>query len=40
MIYPRFCSDGMSDFLYTQQVKMVYKGKTYKGCGERLHPAH
>jgi uncharacterized membrane protein len=35
-VYPFFCSDGMSDFLYTQKVKVLYKGQTYSGCGERL----
>lgn len=39
-VYPFFCSDGMSDFLYTRRVKMVYKGKTYHGCGEMLRQAH
>jgi uncharacterized membrane protein len=35
-LYPRFCNDGMSDFLYTKRVKLVYKGQTYQGCGERF----
>lgn len=39
-VYPAFCSDGMSDFLYTQKLKLVYKGQTYKGCGELLRPVH
>jgi uncharacterized membrane protein len=39
-IYPLFCSDGMSDFLYTQKIKLVYKGQTYTGCGERLRRAN
>lgn len=38
VVYPRFCSDGMSDFLYTQKLKLVYKGQTYKGCGEVFRP--
>lgn len=35
-IYPYFCTDGMSDFLYSQKVKLVYRGQVYKGCGEVL----
>lgn len=33
VIYQRFCSDGMSDYTYDQQVKVVYKGRVYQGCG-------
>lgn len=40
VVYPLFCSDGMSDFLYTRRLKVVYKGQTYKGCGEMLTAAH
>jgi uncharacterized membrane protein len=39
-VYPLFCSDGMSDFLYTQRIRMVYKGQTYKGCGEKLRSSY
>lgn len=39
-VYPLFCSDGMSDFLYTQKVRMVYKGQTYIGCGEKLRSSN
>jgi uncharacterized membrane protein len=28
-----FCSDGMSDFTYSNKVTVYYKGKTYQGCG-------
>lgn len=35
-VYPYFCNDGMSDFVYTQKLKLEYKGKTYTGCGEVL----
>lgn len=35
-LYPRFCNDGMSDFVYTQKLKLQYKNKTYNGCGELL----
>lgn len=33
IVYPFFCSDGMSDFTYTNKVKIIYKGQLYKGCG-------
>ncbi len=33
-VYPQFCSDGMSDFIYTRKVKLTIKGQTYRGCGE------
>lgn len=33
VVYHRFCSDGMSDFAYDQQVKVVYNSTVYKGCG-------
>ncbi len=33
IIYPQFCSDGMSDFLYQYKVAVSFKGSTYKGCG-------
>ena len=39
-VYPIFCNDGMSDFLYTQKFKVVYKGQTYSGCGEVLRTVH
>ena len=32
-VHPYFCSDGMSDFIYTNKVTVNYKGKTYQGCG-------
>jgi uncharacterized membrane protein len=32
-VYPYFCSDGMSDFIYTNKVMVQHKGKTYQGCG-------
>ena len=38
-VYPLFCSDGMSDFLYTKKIKLTYKGQTYQGCGERFRSA-
>ena len=36
IIYPQFCSDGMSDFLYQYKVVVSLKGNTYKGCGVML----
>lgn len=35
-VYPQFCSDGMSDFLYQYKVAVTFKGNTYKGCGAML----
>jgi len=32
-IYDQFCSDGMSDFIYSNKVKLVYNGTVYQGCG-------
>jgi uncharacterized membrane protein len=32
-IYDQFCSDGMSDFIYNNKVKVVYKGRVFNGCG-------
>lgn len=33
VIYPLFCSDGMSDYTYDQQVKVIYNRKVFNGCG-------
>lgn len=33
VIYNTFCSDGMSDFVYAQSVKVLYNGQVYRGCG-------
>lgn len=33
-VYNQFCSDGMSDKMYSNKVKIRYKGQTYSGCGE------
>ena len=33
VIYQRFCSDGMSDYTYDQQVRVVYNATVYNGCG-------
>lgn len=35
-VSPYFCSDGMSDFTYSHQIIVRYKGQLYKGCGARL----
>jgi uncharacterized membrane protein len=35
-IFPHFCSDGMSDYLYTYKVIVKYNGVFYKGCGVEL----
>ena len=40
VVHSYFCSDGMSDFLYTKRLELVYKGQTYRGCGEFLRPTH
>ena len=32
-VYNSFCSDGMSDNIYDNAVKVEYKNKIYKGCG-------
>lgn len=34
-IYNRFCSDGMSDFIYTHTILVNYNGRQLKGCGIR-----
>ena len=36
VVYPYFCNDGMSDFIYTNKVKVYYKGQAYKGCGQKF----
>ena len=35
-ISPYFCSDGMSDFIYSNKVTVNHKGKTYQGCGMKF----
>jgi uncharacterized membrane protein len=35
VVYNNFCSDGMSDFIYKNAVKVLYNGQTYRGCGIR-----
>ncbi|HYH15336.1 MAG TPA: copper resistance protein NlpE N-terminal domain-containing protein [Flavisolibacter sp.] len=33
VIYNRFCSDGMSDYIYSNSLRVEYNGKTFTGCG-------
>ncbi len=33
-----FCSDGMSDYMYTNKVQVTYKGQMYNGCGTSFTP--
>jgi uncharacterized membrane protein len=35
-IFPEFCNDGMSDYLYQYKVNVKYNGILYKGCGVML----
>lgn len=37
-ILTAFCSDGMSDYIYNNKVKIVYKGQFYNGCGTAFRP--
>lgn len=32
-VYPYFCNDGMSDQVYTHQVRLQFGHQSYKGCG-------
>ena len=32
-IFPHFCSDGMSDFVYRNKIKVQYNQQIYSGCG-------
>lgn len=33
IIFNQFCNDGMSDNIYNNKVRVVYKGMEYNGCG-------
>jgi len=33
VIYHRFCSDGMSDYIYNEKVTVQYNDQTFHGCG-------
>jgi uncharacterized membrane protein len=35
-IYNTFCSDGMSNNMYNNKVKVVYNKQTYSGCGMKF----
>jgi uncharacterized membrane protein len=32
-IFPHFCSDGMSDFVYRNKVRVHYNQQVFTGCG-------
>jgi uncharacterized membrane protein len=32
-VLPYFCSDGMSDFIYSHKITVNYNGRKYNGCG-------
>lgn len=34
-VYPFFCSDGMSDFVYKNKIRVEYNNQVYHGCGIR-----
>lgn len=36
VIYNKFCTDGMSDNVYNNKVKVQYNGQTYNGCGMKF----
>lgn len=36
VIYPTFCSDGMSDFTYTRTVQVEWKRQVLRGCAEEV----
>jgi len=38
IILNTFCSDGMSDYIYTNKVTVMYKGQIYTGCGIKYRP--
>jgi uncharacterized membrane protein len=31
-VFPHFCNDGMSDFIYRNKIKVQYNQQTYNGC--------
>lgn len=35
-IFPEFCNDGMSNYLYQYRVNIKFNGLLYKGCGVML----
>lgn len=37
VIYNTFCSDGMSDNIYNNKIKVVYNNDVYNGCGMKYN---
>ena len=33
LVLPYFCSDGMSDMIYKNKIRVYYNNKLYSGCG-------
>ena len=33
IVFPYFCSDGMSDMIYKNKIRLYYNNKLYTGCG-------
>ena len=33
VVFPYFCSDGMSDMIYKNRIRLQYNNKVYTGCG-------
>jgi len=36
-VYPYFCSDGMSDFVYRNKVRVQFNNQVFHGCGIKFH---
>lgn len=36
VVYNTFCSDGMSDYIYNNKIRVVYNRQVYHGCGVYL----
>lgn len=34
-VFPQFCSDGMSDFIYRNKIRVRFNKQVYSGCGIR-----
>ena len=32
-VFPLFCNDGMSDFIYRNRIRVQYNNQVYNGCG-------
>jgi uncharacterized membrane protein len=35
-VYPYFCSDGMSDFIYRNKIRVQFNNQVYHGCGVKF----